>query len=93
MKLLNLVSSTFLFSVNPSAPAQGWKEVQTNPIVQKIDSLMDNTADFSGVILVASKGRIHYHKALVLRTIRKNCHLTLQTFLNWHQYPNNSPRW
>ncbi|HEY5917319.1 MAG TPA: serine hydrolase domain-containing protein [Chryseolinea sp.] len=62
MKLLNLVSSTFLLALIISS-CSGVKDVQTNPIVQKIDSLMDNTPDFSGVILVASEGRISYHKA------------------------------
>ncbi len=70
MKLLNLVSSIFLLALIIGSCSRV-KDVQTNPIVQKIDSLMGNTPDFSGVILVASEGRIRYHKAFGFKDYQK----------------------
>jgi len=66
MKLLNLVSSILLFALVlfSCSPV---KEVQNNPFVWKLDSLMNTSSDFSGVILVATGGTIIYHKAFGYR--------------------------
>ena len=66
MNLLNLVSPLFLLAllICSCSPV---KEVQNNPIVRKLDSLMNNNPDFSGVILVATGGTIRYHKAFGFR--------------------------
>jgi CubicO group peptidase (beta-lactamase class C family) len=66
MKLLNLISSIVLFALIllSCSPV---KEVKNDPIVQKLDSLMNTNTEFSGVILVATDGSIRYHKAFGFR--------------------------
>lgn len=68
MKLQILITSFFLLCiVLPSC--QQKKEVEPNTISFKIDSLLRAIPDFSGVLLVADKGKVIHHQAVGLRNV------------------------
>ena len=70
MKLRNLIFLIYLFSTALFSCSRIPK-VETSTISFKIDSLLQNVPDFSGVILVAEKEKILYHKAFGFRNIER----------------------
>lgn len=68
MKLRNLIFFIYLFSSVLFSYSRR-PEVETSTISFKIDSLLQIVPDFSGVILVAEKEKILYHKAFGFRNI------------------------
>ncbi|MBA4056430.1 MAG: serine hydrolase, partial [Marivirga sp.] len=68
MKLLNLIKTFFLSGVVLISCDQK-KAAESKTLSFKIDSLIHATPDFSGVILVADKGKVIYHKAFGLRNV------------------------
>lgn len=66
MKLNKLIAVTFYFGLillsctrRPAA--------ETNAVSNRLDSLFKTIPDFSGVVLVADKGKVEYHKAFGFR--------------------------
>jgi len=66
MKLRNLITAFFLVSTILISCEQK-KETETHTVSGRIDSLLHAIPDFNGVVLVADKGKIIYHKAFGLR--------------------------
>ena len=67
MKLLNLGASALVLGLIFSC----CKEQLPNIIALKTDSLMNSLPDFSGVILVATNGKVKYHKAFGFSNFEK----------------------
>ncbi|HMG89164.1 MAG TPA: serine hydrolase domain-containing protein [Chryseolinea sp.] len=70
MKLLNLGASAIVLGLIFSS-CTSVKEHDSNLIAPKMDSLMNNLPDFSGVILVATDGKVRYHKAFGFKDYEK----------------------
>lgn len=70
MKLPNLIPCFFLLNITLLSCV--WKtESETNIISIKVDSLLQTIPDFSGVVLIADKGKILYHKAVGFRNVER----------------------
>lgn len=74
MKLFTLVSLTLL-SEAIFFSCTSVKKVESSSIIVKIDSLMEKNPDFSGVILVATEGKIRYHRAFGFRDFQNKLSL------------------
>lgn len=71
MKLRNLIVFFFFPGIIVLSCSKKSSSNQT-PASIKIDSFLQTVPDFSGVILVADKGKTTYHKAFGFRNLEKN---------------------
>jgi len=80
MKLLNLITSFFLLGITLLSCSRK-PESEINLISVRIDSLLQSIPDFSGVVLVADKESVLYHKAFGFRNFEQKIPLdTLAIF-------------